>query len=129
MAWSPPTVADFKTRFPTFASVADATVQAILDEAIPQVGDTWLERDRTPGVLHLAAHLMASQGIGVAAAGDSLAVTGAVRSRTVGDVSVTFAGVGTGSTGGAFVAQYSTTAYGLKFLELLRKNFAAIAVV
>ena len=128
MAWSPPTVADFKTRFPQFASVPDATVQAILDEAVPQVGETWLERDRTPGVLHLVAHLMASQGIGVIAPGGGSAVTGAVKRRKVGDVEVEFAGVG-GSAGGAFVAAYNTTSYGIKFLEYLRRNFPAIAVV
>lgn len=129
MAWSPPTVSDFKTRFPQFASVPDATVQAILDEAIPQVGETWLERDRTPGVLHLVAHLLASQGIGVIAPGGGAAVTGAVKRRKVGDVEVEFAGVGGGSGTGSFVAAYNTTSYGIKFLEYLRKNFPAIAVV
>lgn len=129
MAWSPPTVSDFKTRFPQFAGVSDATVQSILDEVIPQVGETWLERDRTPGVLHLVAHLMASQGIGVIAPGGGSAVTGAVKRRKVGDVEVEFAGVGGGAGGGYFVAGYNTTSYGIKYLEYLRKNFPAIAVV
>lgn len=129
MAWSPPTVSDFKTRFPQFASVPDATVQAILDEAIPQVGETWLERDRTPGVLHLTAHLMASQGIGVAAPGGGSAVTGAVKRRKVGDVEVEFAGVAGAVGGSSLIAAYNSTSYGVKFLEYLRKNFAAIAVV
>lgn len=129
MAWSPPTVSDFKTRFPQFATVPDATVQAILDEAIPQVGDTWLERDRTPGVLHLTAHLMASQGIGVAAPGGGSAVTGAVKRRKVGDVEVEFAGTpgSAGATG--LAAYYMSTTYGAEFYRLMRKNFSGIAVV
>jgi hypothetical protein len=129
MAWTPPTVADFKTRFPQFASIPDATVQAILDEAIPQVGETWLERDRTPGVLHLTAHLIASQGIGVTVPGGGPAVTGAVKRRKVGDVEVEFAGTAGSAGATGLAAYYLSTSYGNVFYQLLRKNFPAVAVV
>jgi hypothetical protein len=129
MAWTAPTLQDFSNRFPEFADVADGTVQVILDEATGDVGPEWVERDRTPGVLHLAAHLLASQGLGVASAGDGrAAVSGAIKRRRVGDVETEYAGLGS-STGSGPLAQYSTTAYGQRFLALARRNFPAVAVV
>lgn len=128
--WTPPTVEDFKTRFPQFASVSDATVQAVLDEAVGDVGESWLERDRTPGVLHLTAHLLTVQGsVGSGAGGGGAAVTGAVKRRKVGDTETEFAGVGGGTSTGGSLDSYRTTAYGVRYLELMRRNFPAVAVV
>ncbi|AGC35706.1 virion structural protein [Rhizobium phage RHEph06] len=127
MTWTAPTPAEFKIRFPQFASVDDATVQMILDEAVAEVGETWIEAYRTPGVLYLAAHLLASQGLGYSAGGGGAAVTGAVKRRKVGDVETEFAGVAGGSSGD--LSGYGTTVFGQQFLRLQRKNFPAVAVV
>lgn len=130
MAWTPPTVEDFKTRFPVFAAVPEATVQAVLDEAVESVGPSWIERDRTPGVLHLTAHLLAVQGsAGSGAGGGGAAVTGAIKRRKVGDVETEFAGVAGGAATGGALDSYRSTAYGVRYLELMRRNFPAVAVV
>lgn len=127
MAWTPPTVVEFKVRFPVFTGIADATVQMILDEATVEVGPTWIEAYRTPGVLYLAAHLLASQGLGYSAGSGGAAVTGAIKRRKVGDVETEFAGAAAGGSGDA--SNYSSTVYGQQYLRLLRKNFPAVAVV
>lgn len=129
MVWAPPSVATFKARFPEFASVEDATVQVFMDEAIMEVNDTWIEEYRTPGVLHLTAHLLASQGLGVSTPGDSGAsVTGGVKRRTVGDVTTEFNGISSGG-GSGLVGTYSTTRYGQRYLEMKRINFPAVLAV
>lgn len=131
MAWLPPTIAEFKIRYPEFASVPDATLQAFLDEATGEVGPTWIERTRSPAIMALAAHLLAVQGLGGdASAGDGgVAISGAVKRRKVGDVEVEFAGLSTGGGGSGIAAGYLSTAYGRRYLEWLRKNFPAVAVV
>lgn len=131
MAWTPPTLEQFRTRFPEFASVPDATVEMVLDEAVGGVSERWLERDKTPGVLYLTAHLLVSQGLGVLGAGGaSWAVTGAIKRRKVGDVETEFAGVGVGAgTDKGALAQYRTSTYGIQYLSLMRRNVPAVAVV
>lgn len=66
MAYTAPTLSDFRTRYPVFASVADATTQVWLDE-----GDTeaagFPEDVRARAVMLYAAHNLAMQGQGVAA--------------------------------------------------------------
>lgn len=125
-----PTAADLKARFPEFASVADATLELILAEAIGQVGDTWLERDRRPAQLYLAAHMLAMEGEPARSMGSGTVggVTGPMKSRTVGDVRTEFAGFA-GAGGATTDAGYETTAYGKQFLRLLRLNFPPIAVI
>lgn len=127
MAWVAPTVPQFKIRFPAFASVADATVQAVLDEAVGQVGETWIEASRTPAVLQLTAHLLASQGLGLGAGGSGAAIVGTIKRRKVGDVETEFAG--TGTIGSGALGMYGSTAYGREYLRLMRMNFPAVAVV
>lgn len=129
MAWTAPTVEEFKTRFPVFAAVADSTVQTVLDEAVGEVGPSWIETDRTPGVLYLTAHLLADQVPGGSGAGGSAAVTGPIRRRKVGDVETEFAGVAGGSSTGGALDSYRGTAYGIRYLSLMRRNFPAIAAV
>lgn len=132
MTWVAPTSADFKARYPAFSSVEDATINAVLNETIPEVGETWIERTRSPAIMALTAHLLAVQGFGMGASagGGGVAVSGAIKRRKVGDVEVEFAGVSgsTGSGSGA-LAQYRSTLYGQLYLEFMRKNFPAIAVV
>lgn len=128
--YTEPTAADLKARFPEFASVADATLELILAEAIGQVGETWIERDRRPAQLYLAAHMLTMEGepartqTGAGGAG-----TGAIASRSVGDVSVTFGPRGSGVIASGATLGFSDTTYGQQFLRLLRLNFPPIAVI
>lgn len=134
----PPTIEQFKTRFPSFASVPADVLEAVFNEALGSVGDTWTVRDRPLAVMYLAAHLLASEGYGVSAAGDGAggggaAVLGPVRKRKVGDVETEFSGVsrlGGGSSGsGSITAGLATTVYGQRYLRLLRLNHPGPVVV
>ena len=129
MVYVPPTAAELKARFPEFTDVSDTLVNLILAEASAQVGETWLERDRKPATLYLAAHMLAMEGEPARSAGGTGGGTsGPVRRRKVGDVETEFAGFGGGAVDGS-MSNYGLTAYGLRFLDLLRKNFPAVAVV
>lgn len=119
MAYSQPTASDLKRRFPSFASVADATVEYWLADARLIVTDAWFDNDRAPAEMTLAAHNMAMNGIGVAggAVGD-LAAMG-VTSFKSASMSVGFdsATIGRSSAGG-----YRATKYGQQFLPYLARN-------
>jgi hypothetical protein len=137
MVYVPPTLDQFKTRFPSFANVPEATLEMIFAEAVNAVGETWTERDRPLAVMYFAAHLLASEGYGVSEAGDAAggggaATLGQVRKRKVGDVEVEFGGVSRSSSGGGGVgtaAWLSTTEYGKRYLRLLRLNHPGPLVV
>lgn len=135
MAYVPPTAADLKARFPEFAPVSDTLVNLILAEAIPQVGETWLERDRFPATLYLAAHMLAMEGEPMRSIGGSGStdwMNGPIKRDKVGDVETEFAGFNLGGgegASGASGSEYALTRYGQMYLSLLRRNFPAVAVV
>lgn len=129
MAYVPPTAADLKARFPELATVPDTLVDLILAEASAQVGDTWIERDRNPAALYLAAHMLAIEGEpgrSKSNGADATGASGPLKRFKVGDLETEFAGFG--SVSGDF-GNYGLTAYGQRYLELLRKNFPAVSVV
>lgn len=122
------TVEMVKARFPEFGAVSASVIQMIIAEAVPQVGDTWIARDRQPAVLYLVAHLLAMEGEpGRSAGATNGATAGPVKRRKVGDVETEFAGFSGG--GGDLATGYGASAYGQRYIELLRKNFPAVAVV
>lgn len=127
MDYTAPTAADLKARFPEFVAVSDTLVGLILAEAVPQVGETWVERDRNPATLYLAAHMLAMEGEpGRSQSGQGSAATGPVRRRKVGDVETEFAGYGASEYGRS---GYGASEYGRRFAELMRRNFPAAVVV
>jgi hypothetical protein len=130
MAYVAPTPTTFKARYPEFTAVSDVLVQLVLDEAIAQVGDTWLERDRARAQMLLAAHMLTMEGEPARTnTGSGVGLSGAVKRRKVGDVETEFAGLGGGGSGGSVATGYAATIYGQQYLTLLRQNFPAIAVV
>jgi hypothetical protein len=132
MAYTEPTVENFKIRYPEFAPVSESLVQMILDEAINAVGETWIERDRAKAQMLLTAHELAMAGEpGRTNSGQNLgATTGAMKRRKVGDVEVEFAGVsGSSGSGGGASSVYGLTTYGQQYLALVRLNFPGVAVV
>jgi hypothetical protein len=145
MAWTPPTVADLEKRYPEFVAYDDTIEQTVLDEAIAEItAGCWIENNRTPATLALAAHWLATtpgaapdQTGGTGGGGDSGGVAlGTIKSRTVGDVRVEYETGATSSSatnftggGGALDADFGSTPYGLTYLQLLRRNFPAVAVV
>jgi hypothetical protein len=127
MAYTVPTAANLKARYPEFNSVADALVTAVINEASAQVSTRWLERDYAPAIIHLTAHLLASEGEPerTAEGSSTMATQGAVTREQVGAVSISYAGEGSSQRGSQAVADDRTsTEYGRRFLRLLRVNFA-----
>ena len=111
-----------KQRFPEFATVSDDLIEIVMGEAGRWVDETWIEIDRDPAMLHLAAHMLASQGV---LGGGVSPVLGSPVSRKLGDASVSYANRATALSPG----ELSGTAYGQHYLRLVRANHPAVAVV
>ncbi|WP_225768513.1 DUF4054 domain-containing protein [Inquilinus sp. Marseille-Q2685] len=119
-----PAPADLKARFPGFATVADAIVQAALDEAALQVGETWAsEADARLGRLLLAAHVLTLDGQGSGAEAAAAAAGGFRRMRS-GALELERP-----DTADAGPGALDSTGYGRRFLELMRRNVPAVTVV
>ncbi|UAB76964.1 DUF4054 domain-containing protein [Erythrobacter sp. SCSIO 43205] len=110
MAYTAPTVAQFRTRYAAFADVASETVQYWLDEADGDTGN-WSDETRPRGVMAYAAHKMAEQGLGTGA------MPAGVTSFKSGTFSATVSDAQAGRTG------FNSTVYGREFLDLARRNF------
>lgn len=129
MAYTEPTFATFKARYPEFAPVSDDLVTLVLQEAIAQVGDTWVEKDRARAQMLLAAHTLTMEGEpGRTTTGQGSAGTGPIKRDKVGDVETEFA-TPTASNSSSGLSGYLLTAYGKAFLDLMRRNFPAVAAV
>ena len=110
MAYTAPTLADFRTRYPAFATVADATVSAWLADGDAATG-AWPDDPRPRAVMLFAAHNLALQGFG-----------GAIPAGVTSFKSGTFSA--TVSDGMASRTGLSATSYGRDYLALARSNFA-----
>jgi hypothetical protein len=114
MAYTPPTLSEFRVKYPAFAAVADETVQAWLDE-----GDTetsvWPDADRAKAVMLYAAHKLTESG--ALTSGQSLS---GVTSFKSGTFSASLSDAAASRTG------YDATAYGRDFLLLRRRNFTGM---
>jgi hypothetical protein len=119
-----PTPAEFKVRFPDFAAVADAVVQAALDEAALQVDGSWAgEADIRLGRLLLAAHVLTLDGQGSGAEAAAVAGGGFRRMKS-GQLELERR-----DDAGAEPGTLGSTGYGRRFLELMQRNVPAVAVV
>lgn len=105
-----PTVTDFRTRYPAFAAVADATVQIWLDEGFAEVA-AWSDADQPRGALAYAAHRLAEQGIGGATPQGVTGFKSGTFSAQVSDAAANRTG-------------FNATIYGREFLALARRSFA-----
>lgn len=119
MAYTQPDAATLKLRFPAFAAVPDETVEYWLADARLIVTDSWIEADRAPAEMALAAHNMAMNGLGTAGgAVGQLAAMGVTDFRS-GAMSASFDAetVRAANAGG-----YEATRYGVAFRAFLRRN-------
>lgn len=131
MAYVAPTVADFKTRYPAFAGVPDATVQKALDEAAQKVDETWIEADFPVARMYYAAHVLTLDGLGThkEASFASLAVSGLTSIKS-GNMTVTLSESSVrGETKKRKAGSLEGTSYGQRFLELLRVNKPAVVTL
>lgn len=127
MSYTDPTPAEFKTRFPKFDAVVDATVELFLEEAQTYVSDAWVtQADYTQGQFLYAAHLLTLDGFGVGAEAE-FATAGLLgfKSITSGKVSVT-RDAGESSTASGTLTQ---TQYGKRFKELQTRNISGGRIV
>ncbi len=128
MPYIAPSVADFQSRFPRFAATGPVAVQSALDEGARSVDETWTEGDFAMGRMLYAAHVLTLEGFGEGAESQAMAQgMGVYSSMTSGSLSLTRAG-GSSSGGGGMASGFGSTSYGLRFLALLRRNFAGVAV-
>ena len=151
--YTAPVLADFRTRFPEFANVADPLVQAALDEAARttindpgnDVTQNWCEGDYADATLYLAAHLLTINGepkrsdLAAAAAAGGAAGTGAVgdvKKYKVGDVETEFFDPTSGTSTSTAISgdsndlqDLSLTAYGRRYRALLKRNIPTIMVI
>lgn len=112
MAYTLPTAAALKTRYPAFSAVADATVDVAIADAALRIDETWPENQYQPGIMELAAHFLSVQGLG---SGTEAALAG-IKSLSVGSLSLTSA-----SDGG--MGSYKSTSYGREYLQRVRLLF------
>lgn len=124
------TPATFKARYPEFASVSDTLIQLMIDDAVAEVGDTWVEKDRARAQMLLVAHWLTMEGEpGRSETGQGTAGTGPIKRDKVGDVETEFATPSASASQSAGSGTYMQTAYGREYLALMRRNFPAVAVV
>lgn len=122
MAYTAPTAAQLKAKYPAFAAVADATVDLYLVDAGRAVDTTWTEGDYQTAIMLYAAHLMVLAGIGVGAEAEANAngLTGYKRIKS-GQLDLERAGKA--DSGAANVPdEYASTTYGQQYYYLLVKN-------
>jgi hypothetical protein len=128
VAYQIPTPTTFKARYPEFAVVSDTLVGLVLNEAIAQVGETWLERDRARAQMLLAAHNLTIEGEPERSkTGHASAGTGNVKRIKVGDVETEFAS--RSSSSGGSIGPHGETSYGQQFAALMRMNFGGVVAV
>jgi len=133
MTISTPTAATFKLRYPAFTSLDNALIDLVLAEASGAVNEDWAMADQQAGILAYAAHLLMLDGCGgiaVEAGGSNIDVAGPVSAVEVGDVKTTFSTQSrvrytlTSASEGSL----PDTVYGRHYLDLRRRNVAAVAV-
>ncbi len=124
MAYTAPTAAEFKSRFPAFVNVADATIDIALGDAALMVDDSWdSQADFTAGRLLYAAHILTLDGHGSGAEAQAASAgTLGFRSMKSGQLTLErFSSRAGGPAGGRLNALEMTT-YGVRFLALLKRN-------
>lgn len=126
MAYTIPTPADLKARYPAFAAVADLTIQTYIDDASTQSVDTsWIEADYSLAIAAKAAHEMALVNIGSHGEAAGYAAAGLTSVRS-GNFQASFAesAVGRANRGGL-----DATPYGRVYKRLLRRSKGGPRVV
>jgi Protein of unknown function (DUF4054) len=122
----PPTAADLTDRFPAFAAVPSATLNAALAEAATRVDSTWTAGDYPLGVMLYAAHVLTLDGLGTGAEA-ALSAAGALGFQTMRSGSLQLERAAPTSAEGRPSSLEETT-YGRRFLTLLRVNQPAVLV-
>jgi len=113
MAYTLPTAADLKTRYPAFAAVADATVNAYISDAPPD--ESWIESQYARAVMLWAAWAMTDAGLGTGGEVAGFAAAGLAKLKS-GTLDVTLSETAISAKG------YDTNVYGRQYADLLRSS-------
>lgn len=116
MPYTTPTASDLTTRHPAFASLDSDYIDAVIAEAARFVDSSWFEDDYQPAIMHLAAHMLISEG---ALEGS---VKGILASEAMGDASASY-----DNSNAAVASDYNSTSYGRAYMRLLRVNKGGVA--
>lgn len=123
MPYTTPTATQLKQRYPKFAAVLDATVDAVIADAMRSVDNTWVEGDYQPAIMALAAHMMVLEGLGQ----DTAARLQGFKSLTVGPLQLVRE---TGAQNSGVGADwYALTGYGQTFYRMAFANKGGPRVV
>lgn len=135
MAWTVPTAANFKARYPKFSAVGDATIDIILAEGARYVDDSWpTQAHFTNGRFLYTAWALMQDGHGsngdAAAAGLGSYGEGVKRLKS-GDTEIEWATGSGGSAGGGSVAgsELQSNSYGKSLYSLMRQLFGGPRVI
>lgn len=127
MAYTAPTVAEFKIRFPTVvAGRSDELLQMDLDEAMRSVDISWMEGDYKNAIMYLAAHNITTEKAGEGAGGG--VGSGVVSSESFGGMSISYDNTDSADDAAA-KSQWGSTEYGRRFYRLLKLNKPAIVSI
>jgi hypothetical protein len=119
------TPAAFKARYPEFAAVSDATIAAILVDAVAEVGPEWIDGDRVAAAMAWIADALMTHGFAPGGSGAPGAASPGLKRAKVGDVETEYHGAASGSGRGAD-ATHARTPYAARFVELRARSFPAI---
>lgn len=125
MAYTDPTPATLKARYPAFDAVDDTIVQAAIDEAKRQVDQTWTEGDYTNAITLLACHILALEGYGGSGSGGG---SGNTAWRQIRSGQLTLTRYARGEANGDDGSLLGSTIYGRRFMELRALNVTGIRV-
>jgi hypothetical protein len=128
MAYTAPTAATIKVRFPEFAAVDDDVITSLISEAGRYVDETWIEGDYTLAVSLWVAHQLSCEGHGTSAA-SKLAAVGTFQRIKSGDLEVSTGANSSGGNGGGVDSQYQRTNYGQRWLEMRARSFPTPTVL
>ena len=133
MAWTPPVAAEFKTYFArdfqyapagdpnNLAYIIDADINKAISEALFNfnAGLCGESSQITAVFMYLAAHYLVTN-TKISSKGLASQGSGVLQSSSVGNVSVNYQ-IPEKYLKNAILAQYTTTGYGMKYLELVMK--------
>ncbi len=115
-----PTAASMKLKFPEFVPQPDATLEFAVEEALLSVDDTWMPEFMTPAVMYLAAHHVM-----VAIARAESGTGQRLKSESMDGMSKTY----DTDQVRPDPADYTTTLYGSRYLEMLRSNVPGVLLI
>lgn len=104
--------ASFKVRFPEFASVDDARIQLFIDDSVIILNPTYWGNRYDIGICYYTAHLLA---VGIKSEAGSSNSTGAISSKSVDGVSISYAMSAPKNDADSFL---NSTQYGQRYLTL-----------